>query len=245
MCWQKTDFVDFCLTQWWSRLGFAGIPRISLSQDWRTQAQKSVGTNDVLTLHDGASSRIGSRLFSQINRLIHPILHLSFIIKQTRDRTFKKTFQLVRVAQITAERQEKQKWELGVQTTSTRKKSYVLSIHCQSKSGMVEPWNRREGGHSISLMKAPMESVSRSPQEVQKPHSQSQLSSWCARMILCNVESHRVNISWSIQTQNLPRNMNHNVNKINIIFCQIQKRKVHFGSRKCIRSKTILYTFAP
>ena len=181
MCWQKTDFVDFCLTQWWSRLGFAGIPRISLSQDWRTQAQKSVGTNHVLTLHDGASSRIGSRLFSQINRLIHPILHLSFIIKQTRNWTFEKTFQLVRVAQITTERQEKQKWELGVQTTSTRKKSYLLSIQFQSKSGMVEPWNRREGGQSISLMKAPMERVSRSPQEVQKPHSHSQLSLWCPR----------------------------------------------------------------
>ena len=94
-------------------------------------------------MHGGASSRIGSRLFSKINRLIHPILHLSFIIKQTRNWTFEKTFQLVRVAQITTVRQEKHKRELGVQTlqrsTSRGKKSYLLSIQFQSNRGMVEP----------------------------------------------------------------------------------------------------------
>ena len=53
-----------------------------------------------LTLHCCARSRIGSRLFGEIHRFVHPELNLPLVIQQTRDRTFKETFKLVRVTQI-------------------------------------------------------------------------------------------------------------------------------------------------
>ena len=91
----------------------------------------------------------------------------------------------------------------------------ILKIHThlsctqsQSKRGIGEPWNRREGGQSIILMNFPIERVSKSPQEIQNEQSQSQSSSWWARIILCNVTSQRVKISCNIQTQNLKQNDN-------------------------------------
>ena len=80
-------------------------------------------------------------------------------------------------------------------------KPYLSSMQSQSKSGVEEPWNRSDGGHSIILINFPIESVSKSPQDKQNEQSQSQSSSWWAKISLCKVESQRVKISCSMHTQ--------------------------------------------
>ena len=54
------------------------------------------------------------------------------------------------------------------------KKKRVTYLSFQSNSGIDEPLNRRDGGHNISRIKVPIDKLSRSPQEAQKPQSQSQ-----------------------------------------------------------------------
>ena len=57
-------------------------------------------------------------------------------------------------------------------------KAYILVVDTiPVKKRDVGPMKARDGGHNISLIQAPMDRLSRSPQEVQKPQSQSQFSS--------------------------------------------------------------------
>ena len=75
------------------------------------------------------------------------------------------------------------------------KHTLTCPMQSQSKSGVEEPLNRSDGGHSIILINFPIESVSKSPQDKQNEQSHSQSSSWWAKISLCKVESQRVKIS--------------------------------------------------
>ena len=156
-----------------------------------------------LTLHRRAGGSFGSRLFCQVYWLVHPIFNFPLVVQQSRNLTLKNTLQLVRVTKITSE-QKRTNWNIGVKT-SRKTHTYLSSMQSQSKSGVEEPWNRSDGGHSIILINFPIESVSKSPQDKQNEQSHSQSSSWWAKISLCKVESQRVKISCSMHTQNLTR----------------------------------------
>ena len=160
-----------------------------------------------MTLHGRAGGSFSSDLFSQVYWLVHPIFNFPLIVQKSRNLTLKNTLQLVRVTKITSEQNRNNmfsNWNIGVKT-SLKTHTYLSSMQSQSKSGVEEPWNRSDGGHSIILINFPIESVSKSPQDKQNEQSHSQSSSWWAKISLCKVESHRVKISCSMHTQNLTR----------------------------------------
>ena len=61
---------------------------------------------------------------------------------------------------------KKYPWPPNRKMNNKKKKTHVLVVNSiPVKRGMVDPWKWREGGHNISLIKAPIDRFCRSPQK--------------------------------------------------------------------------------